>query len=388
MSLQSKTASHKLPPLALYIHIPWCVKKCPYCDFNSHTSNVIPERAYVEALLEDLRQDAHLAHGRSITTIFFGGGTPSIFSATAIANILTGVNDIVPIDQGAEITLEANPGTFEQEKFNGFFKAGINRLSIGIQSFNDEKLKALGRIHGAAEAKKAVAVAKEAGFNNINLDLMFGLPDQTLEQALQDLQTAIALKPTHLSWYQLTIEPNTIFYHKTPILPEDDDIWTIQEQGQHLLQSHDYSQYEISAYATPGKRCNHNLNYWQFGDYLAIGAGAHGKTTCPETGAITRWRKTRLPKDYLDNTKTYTAELSTLLESDAIFEFFLNGFRLNQGVDLTQFESRTTAPLARIQAPLKTAIDKGLITLLNNQAAPTPLGLRYLNDLQAIFLPD
>lgn len=388
MKPKSKAPTPELPPLALYIHIPWCVKKCPYCDFNSHTSNVIPEQAYIEALLEDLRQDAHFAQGRSISTIFFGGGTPSIFSANAIADILKGVEAIVPIAQGAEITLEANPGTFEQEKFNGFYDAGINRLSIGIQSFNDSKLKALGRIHGSEEALRAVAVAKAAGFNNINLDLMFGLPNQTLEDALQDLQTAIKLEPTHLSWYQLTIEPNTIFYTKTPVLPEDDEIWTIQEQGQQLLQSHGFSQYEISAYATPGKQCAHNLNYWQFGDYLAIGAGAHGKSTCLESGAIKRWRKTRLPKDYLDNTKAYTSELNTLLENDAIFEFFLNGLRLNQGVDLNQFESRTSASLASIQAPINTAIDKGLMTLLNDQAIPTAQGLRYLNDLQGIFLPD
>ena len=298
--------SFTLPPLALYVHIPWCVKKCPYCDFNSHAAGPnLPEQDYVAALLADLEQELPAVHNRPLSSIFIGGGTPSLFSASAIGQLLEGVAQRISFAPEIEITLEANPGTFEQDKFTAYRALGINRLSIGIQSFQDDKLKALGRIHGAEEALRAAEMARKAGFDNYNLDLMHGLPGQSLSDALFDLQTAMAQQPTHLSWYQLTIEPNTHYYSAPPQLPEDELLWDIQETGQALLADAGFMQYEVSAYAQPGRQARHNLNYWQFGDFIGIGAGAHGKLSTPN-GLIYRNWKTRLPKDYLNKTKPLT----------------------------------------------------------------------------------
>jgi len=285
-----------LPPLSLYIHIPWCIRKCPYCDFNSHqANNDIPEAEYVAALCFDLEQDAALAQGRKLTSIFFGGGTPSMFSANAIAQILKDAEAIIGFEPDIEITLEANPGTFEQEKFSGFRAAGVNRLSIGIQSFNDAQLKLLGRVHGRDEALRAVDVAHKAGFDNINLDLMHGLPEQSVNDAKADLAQAIALAPEHISWYQLTIEQNTAFYSAPPILPVEDTLADIQDEGQALLAAAGYAQYEISAYAKNNQRARHNINYWQFGDYLGIGAGAHGKLRNQNKPALFAYGKLACP---------------------------------------------------------------------------------------------
>ncbi|HET8730764.1 MAG TPA: radical SAM family heme chaperone HemW, partial [Moraxellaceae bacterium] len=294
-----------LPPLSLYIHVPWCVRKCPYCDFNSHAAGAeLPETAYVDALLADLRQDLDLdlVQGREIASIFIGGGTPSLFSPDAYARLFDGLRRELHFASDIEITLEANPGTVEQAKFRGYRALGVNRLSIGVQSFSPEKLAALGRIHGRDEAVRAAEAARGAGFDNFNIDLMHGLPGQSVAEALADVRQALALAPTHLSWYQLTIEPNTVFYRDPPVLPEDDTLWSIQEEGQTLLAEGGYRQYEVSAYARPERECRHNRNYWMFGDYLALGAGAHGKVTRPASalgqGGVWRYAKTRLPRDY------------------------------------------------------------------------------------------
>jgi oxygen-independent coproporphyrinogen-3 oxidase len=342
-----------LPPLALYIHIPWCIRKCPYCDFNSHQANDdLPEAEYVAALRADLEQDLVLAQGRKLTSIFFGGGTPSVFSANAIAQILQDAERLVGFESDIEITLEANPGTFEQERFSGFRAAGANRLSIGIQSFNDVQLKLLGRVHGRDEALRAVNVARKAGFDNINLDLMHGLPQQSISDAMADLQQAIALSPEHLSWYQLTIEQNTVFYSAPPILPEEEILADIQDAGQALLANAGYAQYEVSAYAQPNRQARHNLNYWQFGDYLGIGAGAHGKITQPTQNSIMRLWKTRLPKHYLESQQKITSPINghqnsyagggeVLTPESLPLEFMLNALRLNEGVALEYFTERT-----------------------------------------------
>jgi len=374
-----------LPPLALYIHIPWCVKKCPYCDFNSHAAGPsIPEQQYITALLEDLQHDLPEVWGRRISSIFFGGGTPSIFSARAIDNILSGVRALIPVSPNAEITLEANPGTFEQEKFNDYRALGINRLSIGIQSFAPEKLKALGRIHSGDEAIKAIETAQRAGFDNFNLDLMFGLPNQSIEQGLLDLQTAMDLQPTHLSWYQLTIEPNTLFYSKPPALPDDDNIGQLQIQGQELLAQHGFEQYEISAYAKSGKPCKHNINYWEFGDYLGIGAGAHGKITRADNSSIQRLWKHRQPLVYME-TADKRAGTQLLTDSDIIFEFMLNALRLKQGFDLDLFEQHTGMNRSVLHETILLAQQKELLIADNQHLQPSELGYRFLNDLINLF---
>ncbi|MBF3183977.1 radical SAM family heme chaperone HemW, partial [Pseudomonas aeruginosa] len=338
----------QLPPLALYVHIPWCVRKCPYCDFNSHAAGPeLPEEAYVDALLADLEQDLRHVHGRRLGSIFFGGGTPSLFSAKALGRLLEGVERRVGFADGIEITLEANPGTFEQVKFADYRRLGINRLSIGVQSFQADKLQALGRIHDGAEAVRAADMARQAGFDNFNLDLMHGLPGQSLDDALADLRQALALAPTHLSWYQLTMEPNTVFWSQPPELPEDDILWDIQEAGQALLDEHGYRQYETSAYARDGLRARHNLNYWSFGDFLGIGAGAHAKLSAPD-GRIVRTWKTRLPKDYLNPQKAFQAGERPLEAADLPFEFMMNVLRLVDGVPAALYPQRTGQPLAAI----------------------------------------
>ncbi|PIE41813.1 MAG: YggW family oxidoreductase [Gammaproteobacteria bacterium] len=374
------------PPLSLYIHFPWCVQKCPYCDFNSHEACTIDEERYIDALLADFEQDKHLWQGRELHSIFMGGGTPSLFSAHALNRLLSALAEKLAFRKDMEITLEANPGTFEQQKFAGYFAAGINRLSIGIQSFNDRHLQALGRIHNGAEAIKAIEALHQAGFTNFNIDLMHGLPQQTKEEAFQDLQTAFALNPGHLSWYQLTIEPNTVFYSHPPRLPKDETLWEIQEQGQRLIANAGFQQYEVSAYSKPGQQSQHNLNYWQFGDYLALGAGAHGKITNIDTQIITRYQKTRTPKDYLDNAKPFTAASDVVASSDLAFEFFMNGFRLNRGVRKQDFIHFTGLDMDTISDAIETAKNRQLIIETEQFWQPTEKGRLYLNDLLQLFL--
>lgn len=383
----SSSGGFELPPLALYVHIPWCVKKCPYCDFNSHTAGPnLPEEAYVDALLADLDADLGQVHGRPLTSIFFGGGTPSLFSAKALGRLLQGVERRVAFAPDIEITLEANPGTFEQAKFRDYRSLGINRLSIGVQSFQAPKLIALGRIHDGDEAVCAADMARAAGFDNFNLDLMHGLPDQSIEDALSDLRIAIAQQPTHLSWYQLTVEPNTVFWNQPPVMPEDDILWDIQEAGQALLAAEGYAQYEVSAYAQSGKAARHNLNYWTFGDFLGIGAGAHAKLSSPD-GRISRSWKTRLPKDYLDSSKRFNAGERVLSADELPFEFLMNVLRLTDGAASELFTQRTGLPLSQLAAARLEAQQRGLLHSDPARLSATREGQLFLNDLLQHFLP-
>ncbi|MFQ5544356.1 MAG: radical SAM family heme chaperone HemW [Acidiferrobacterales bacterium] len=377
------------PPLSLYIHLPWCIRKCPYCDFNSYRlGEDLPEQAYIDALIRDLDQDLPRVWGRRIQSIFLGGGTPSLFSPHSIDALLSAVRARLPFDANSEVTLEANPGTVDMERFEGFREAGVNRLSIGVQSFEEEKLRALGRIHGRDEALHAADAARTAGFDNLNLDLMFGLPNQTVEQVLADVRTAIDLAPNHLSVYQLTIEPNTAFYAAPPKLPGDDIRWTMQQQLQEVLGDNGYQQYEVSAYAREGKRCNHNLNYWHFGDYLGIGAGAHGKIS--DTEGISRTRKMNQPNAYIG--KAGTAQGITddrrLPQQDVIIEFMMNALRLTDGFPVPLFQERTGLPISVAMNALKTAEQKGLLVREARTIHPTDIGKRYLNDLLCLFLPE
>jgi putative oxygen-independent coproporphyrinogen III oxidase len=381
-------------PLALYIHIPWCIRKCPYCDFNSHQNreDVLPEKAYVNALIEDLEQDVAWmerseTQGRPISTIFFGGGTPSLFSPESIHQILTAVKTrITYANPDIEITLEANPGTFERGKFEEFRSAGINRLSIGVQSFQNEKLQALGRIHDKQAAINAAETAHAAGFNSFNLDLMYGLPNQTIDDALFDIQTALSLSPPHLSWYQLTLEPNTLFYNQPPPLPPDDALANMQERCQAVLANAGLQQYEVSAYSKPGHQCQHNLNYWEFGDYLGIGAGAHGKITDVTSQKISRTWKTKHPKNYLDATQPYCEGKSIISESELPFEFMLNALRLYKPIPISLFETRTGLNRSVLQEKLQLARNKKLLHDDNDFIHPTELGYRFLNDLVELFM--
>lgn len=376
-----------LPPLALYIHVPWCVRKCPYCDFNSHqASHDLPVQAYVQALLANAAQQVGRAQARPIDTIFIGGGTPSLFPASAYADLFEGLQRLYRFSDDIEITLEANPGTVEQEKFRAYRALGINRLSIGIQSFAPEKLQALGRIHGRDEALRAAEAARAAGFDNFNLDLMHGLPNQSLDEAVADITQAIALGPTHLSWYQLTIEPNTVFYRDPPVLPEDETLWAIQEAGQAVLAAAGYAQYEVSAYAQSDRQCRHNRNYWEFGDYLAIGAGAHGKLT--DAKGVFRFNQTRLPKDYLVAVTEgrFTAQSGYVCDDELIFEFMLNALRLKEGVDVALFEARTGVPYARIETTVNMLRQRGLLLEEKSRLACTATGFNYLNTVLQEFL--
>ncbi len=384
-------AALSLPPLALYVHIPWCLRKCPYCDFNSHEADEsLPEGAYVEALRADLEQDLPLAQGRRLTSIFFGGGTPSVFSDRAIARILADAEALVGFESDIEITLEANPGTFEQARFSGFRAAGVNRLSIGVQSFQDRQLQHLGRVHDSGEALRALAMARAAGFDNINLDLMHGLPEQSLAQACADLDQAMDLGPEHISWYQLTIELNTHFYSAPPVLPEEDILADIQDAGQARLAEAGYGQYEVSAYARPERQARHNLNYWRFGDYLGIGAGAHGKITRPEAGQILRLWKTRLPRHYLQSPqKVPTARIphanpfaggGEILDGESLpLEFLLNALRLLDGVPEALFPARTGLPSAALEPQWQSLVDQGLVEPRAGHLRTTALGQRFLN---------
>lgn len=381
-----------LPPLALYIHIPWCVRKCPYCDFNSHKADpTLPEADYVAALIEDLKVDAALCRDRKLSSIFIGGGTPSLFSAASIGQILDAAADIVGFEDDIEITLEANPGTFEQEKFSAFRACGVNRLSIGVQSFNDVQLKILGRIHSSGEAKAAIEMARKAGFDNINIDLMHGLPEQSLQQGLDDLRQAIALKPEHLSWYQLTIEQNTEFYSAPPPLPVDDTLADIQEQGHKLLLDAGFNQYEVSAYTQAQKNSRHNLNYWRFGDYLGIGAGAHGKITHIEGERlrIERRHKTRQPQHYLDYQQRVTGFVAGQQQIDAEqlpLEFIMNALRLCDGVSMNRFRETTGLCASSLEPQRQQLINRKLLLDDPERLQTTELGQRFLNEVLSVYM--
>ena len=377
-------------PLSLYIHIPWCVQKCPYCDFNSHAlKHDIPEQDYINALIKDLDDDIarFKLQNRQLHTIFIGGGTPSLFSANGIGEILSQVKARFNIDEDHfEVTLEANPGTVEADKFVGFAKAGVTRLSIGVQSFESDKLIKLGRIHDSDQAQKAARLAKTAGIKSFNLDLMHGLPEQNLENALDDLKTAIALEPDHISWYQLTIEPNTAFYSKPPELPQDETLWSIQEQGVELLEAAGYHQYEISAYAKDGKKCQHNLNYWRFGDYLGIGCGAHGKVTDIASGKLIRTVKIKHPKGYLTPGRAALDQLVEVEQDDLTFEFLMNQLRLKEAFSTTHFSQCTGLDKNELEIQLTLAKTKGLMANQDQLWQVTEKGHRYLNELLSQFL--
>jgi oxygen-independent coproporphyrinogen-3 oxidase len=373
-------------PLSLYIHIPWCVKKCPYCDFNSHEkSQSFDEEGYVQALLSDLDDEYQNCQSRTLNSIFFGGGTPSLFSADSIDTILRHAQQLFNFSD-IEVTLEANPGTFEQEKFNDFYQAGINRLSIGIQSFNQLHLKLLGRIHDSTQAKEAVLTAKQAGFENINLDLMFGLPQQTTQQAIDDVRIAADFDVAHISHYQLTIEQNTYFYKHTPVLPETDLIWEMQTQCQHLLADRQYQQYEISAYSRPGRECLHNINYWQFGDYIGIGAGAHGKLSSIDTSTgnikIVRNWKHRQPQQYMQQAQLHKADSGQqiLQQQDIVFEFLLNALRLKNGCAIETFSEHTMLDTVLLTEAIKN-VDPELLHLDKTRIRTTDRGYLFLNSI-------
>lgn len=380
-----------LPPLSLYIHFPWCIEKCPYCDFNSHAvKDVLEEKAYIDALIADLEQELPLIWGRSIISIFMGGGTPSLFSPESIERLLSALRARLNFSPDIEISMEANPGTVEQGRFAEFRAAGVNRLSIGIQSFNDDSLQRLGRIHGRNEAIRAAEQAHSSGFNSFNLDLMYGLPQQSLPEAIEDIKTAIALEPRHISHYQLTIEPNTLFYHQPPQTADDDQLWEMQLACQQQLAKANYQHYEISAYARVGHQCQHNLNYWQFGDYLGIGAGAHGKISDAAQQQITRRSKRRQPRDYLE--KAYSekrvSDEKQLSTKDATFEFMMNTLRLKQGFETGLFTQHTGLVINQISTALQQAEEKGWIEWDTRHIRPTETGQQYLNDLLQLFLPD
>lgn len=390
----SGVAFQALPPLSLYIHIPWCVRKCPYCDFNSHEAKPVlslskggtfPEKEYVAALVRDLEMALPQIWGRKVYTVFFGGGTPSLLSGEAVGEILRNVRMLLPLDMNAEITLEANPGTVEADKFAAFRDAGVNRLSMGIQSFNDKQLQALGRIHSADEAKRAIQIAQQH-FDNINLDLMYALPTQTMDEALLDVQTALQYKPQHLSCYHLTLEPNTQFHHNPPVLPDDDASAEMQQSIETLLAAHGYEHYETSAFARPKRRAKHNLNYWQFGDYLGIGAGAHSKLSFPDK--VLRQARYKQPQAYMQQVAAgVPVQSENEVGVDALpFEFMMNALRLNEGFDSSLFGERTSLSLLSIQNELLEAERRGLLSRDHQRIAPTLLGQRFLNDLLELFL--
>ncbi|KHA60728.1 coproporphyrinogen III oxidase [Vibrio variabilis] len=384
------------PALSLYVHIPWCVQKCPYCDFNSHAQKAeIPEKEYIAALLQDLEADIERyqleSTPRLLHSIFIGGGTPSLISAQGIADLLSGIEARLPFKPDIEITMEANPGTIEAERFAGYQKAGVTRISVGVQSFEQQKLERLGRIHGQDEAVNAAKLAHQIGLNSFNLDLMHGLPDQSVDQALADLEKAIALDPPHLSWYQLTIEPNTLFYYKQPTLPDDDDLWDIFELGHKKLADAGYVQYEISGYSKPGFQCQHNLNYWRFGDYLGIGCGAHGKISFRD-GRIVRTTKIKHPKGYLaayDNmVKPYLNSEEEVAADDRPFEFFMNRFRLLEACPKQDFLDTTGLGFEAIQATMNWAIEMGYIDESDTHWQITEKGKLFLNDLLEAFMAE
>lgn len=378
------------PPLSLYVHLPWCVRKCPYCDFNSHAAKgELPFDAYVDALVRDLEHDLPLAWGRTVHSVFFGGGTPSLFPARAVDRILQAASARLRFAPDAEITLEANPGTAEHDRFDGYRAAGVNRISFGVQSFDDGCLQRLGRIHDSAEAEAAVKLAQDAGFDNLNLDLMYALPGQDLAMAQRDLEHAFALQPAHISHYQLTLEPNTVFFARPPQgLPDDDAAWDIQERCQALLAEAGYGHYETSAYARPGRQCAHNLNYWRYGDYLGIGAGAHGKLTLGAEQAIVRRWKHRHPAAWMETAGTAQAigGDERIGPERRPFEYMLNALRLHEGFDLLDFEARTGLDRERIMPQLREAQEREWLEVAASRVTPTALGRRFANDVIALFL--
>lgn len=377
-----------LPPLSLYVHFPWCVRKCPYCDFNSHeASGTLPEKDYLDALRADLEQALPLIWGRKIYTIFIGGGTPSLLSAAGLDRLLSDLRTLLPIDGAAEITMEANPGTFEAEKFKSYAASGINRLSVGIQSFNPRHLQALGRIHDGNEARRAVEIA-HASFDNFNLDLMYALPQQTMEEARQDIETAISFAPPHLSLYHLTMEPNTVFAKYPPVVPDDDTSAAMQDMIGELTTAAGYQHYEVSAFAKPGRQARHNRNYWEFGDYLGIGAGAHSKLSFPHR--VVRQARYKQPAAYMQHALAGNAivEENEIERQELGFEFMLNSLRLTGGFETRLFTERTGLTFNVVEQALNKAEAKGLIYRDFKTVRPTELGQRFLNDLQQIFLPD
>lgn len=376
-----------LPKLSLYIHIPWCVQKCPYCDFNSHgQKGPLPEKEYITALIHDLDQELPWVQERALHSIFIGGGTPSLLSEEAIATLLMAIAKRIPFEKQIEITMEANPGTAEAKRFAGYRQAGVNRLSLGIQSFEDEKLKRLGRIHDSAQAIEAVKMAQRSGFERINLDLMHGLPHQDTQGALNDLKQAIELNPTHLSWYQLTIEPNTAFASQPPQLPDDERLWDIETAGKALLRENNFQQYEVSAYGRGHDRAQHNLNYWRFGDYIGIGCGAHGKLTQLSDNTIVRRVKVRHPKGYLDMQRPALDQCWQVDIVDRPFEYFLNRLRLYEDIPKAEYQSLTDLAPSSIHEPIQRAIQLGLMRENNESWHVTRKGHLFLNDLLDLFL--
>lgn len=381
---------HVKPPLSLYVHLPWCVRKCPYCDFNSYSGGDAESRTrYLEALLADLRKEAAGVPGREIISIFLGGGTPSLFTPGEIGRLLDEAANVLSLADGVEITMEANPGTVECGDPGGYRKAGVNRLSIGAQSFDAQALAALGRIHGVADIGHAAGEARDAGFDNVNIDLMYALPGQSVAAAISDIEAAVGLEPQHISWYHLTLEPNTVFHARPPAgLPDEDMSFEIQNEGEAVLAGHGYGRYEVSAFAGAGWRCLHNLNYWSFGDYLAVGAGAHGKVSTPE--GIFRYAKPANPQQYMKGIEAGEATARTVIgDADLLFEFMLNTSRLTDGFDETGFTARTGLPVEKLRRQLEPLVEKGLITQAGaHKWLPTTTGRRFLNDVQAHFLPE
>jgi len=376
--------------LSVYVHMPWCVRKCPYCDFNSHIAPAtFPAEAYIEALIADLEHDLPMVWGRPVGSVYFGGGTPSLFSASHIATFLSALRARLDLRPDVEITLEANPGTVEHDSFSAYQQAGINRVSLGVQSFSDELLKRVGRIHGRAEIDNALQSMRVAGITNFNIDLMYALPGQSAAQSIYDVEQAINAGPAHISFYQLTIEPNTAFAAQPPGLPEDDAAWDMHQAGLELLETAGYEQYEISAFAQSGMQSRHNMNYWRYGDFLAIGAGAHGKVTLPADGSIQRYAKHRHPRRYMQSLEGggWCAEKRNLTDEERVFEFFLNQLRLKQGVNIDDFKPRTGLHWDVVEARVQKAIDTGLLEAVDERLSPTPLGWRFVNDIQQMFLP-
>ena len=378
------------PPLSLYVHMPWCVRKCPYCDFNSHVApQHLPATEYIQALIADLEQDLPLVWGRPVQSIYFGGGTPSLFSADQIAVFLSAVRARLVLRPDVEITLEANPGTIEHDSFSAYAKVGINRVSLGVQSFDDDLLKRIGRIHGRQEIEESLQSLKLAGISNFNIDLMYALPGQSTAQSRRDIELAINAGPAHISFYQLTIEPNTAFAAQPPVLPLNDVAWDMQHSGLHMLEAAAYRQYEISAFAQSGRQSRHNMNYWRYGDFLAIGAGAHGKITLPAQDEVQRYAKHRHPKRYLQGLDSgdWIAEKRSLSNAERVFEFFLNQLRLKHGVFIDEFSARTGLSWQVVESRVQQAVDQGLLEIHDQRFRPTGLGWRFVNDIQQIFLP-
>ena len=378
------------PPLSLYVHMPWCVRKCPYCDFNSHSApEKLPAEEYIRALLADLEKDLPLVWGRPVQSVYLGGGTPSLFKAELIAGFLSSVRALLDLRPDVEITLEANPGTIEHDSFSAYAQAGINRVSLGVQSFDDELLGRIGRIHGSAGIEQSLCSLKAAGISNFNIDLMFALPGQSPAQSKRDIQLAIEANPAHISFYHLTIEPNTAFAAKPPSLPVDDVAWDMQQSGLEMLQASGYGQYEISAFAKKAMHSRHNLNYWRYGDFLAIGAGAHGKITTPVDGKVQRYAKHRHPKRYMQGLENgdWLADKQLIGDEERVFEFFLNQLRLRQGVYIDDFSARTGLRWQVAESRVQKAVDRGLLEFSNRRLTPTELGWKFVNDIQQLFLP-